>query len=75
LIGDGDLVQLAQLSANCWEKEKRPFRIAVDEAGWRFNNLNDFQVAQIRARRLNLNIAIFIIFISCVNSTLTILFA
>jgi hypothetical protein len=40
------------LATEFYEEHGRPFRIAVDEAGWRFKNLNDYQVAKIQASKL-----------------------
>jgi Holliday junction resolvase YEN1 len=40
---------LADLSAEFFQKHGRPMRIAVDEAGWRFKNLNEKQVEFIRS--------------------------
>lgn len=44
----GEVKSLAELSTSHFEKHGRPLRIAVDEAGWRFRNLTDAQVAFIR---------------------------
>ncbi|KAI9651652.1 MAG: hypothetical protein M1831_000555 [Alyxoria varia] len=50
VLGDGEVMPIATLSARHLEKTGRPFRIAVDEAGWRFNNLTPWQVAKIREK-------------------------
>lgn len=42
------MIHIAAYAAQHFEKHHRPLRIAVDEAGWRFNNLTEFQVEQIR---------------------------
>ncbi|KAF3941016.1 hypothetical protein ABW19_dt0200837 [Dactylella cylindrospora] len=44
-------MSIAQLATEHYRKHGRPFRIAVDEAGWRFNNLNDRQVYKIRSEQ------------------------
>jgi holliday junction resolvase YEN1 len=49
MVGDEAIIPLAQLATEFYEKHGRPFRIAVDEAGWRFNNLTEQQAAQIQA--------------------------
>ncbi|KAF2489691.1 PIN domain-like protein, partial [Lophium mytilinum] len=43
-------VETAQLATEHYHKTGRPLRIAVDEAGWRFNNLNEHQVKAIREK-------------------------
>ncbi|KAK4997284.1 hypothetical protein LTR66_003259, partial [Elasticomyces elasticus] len=48
VLGQGERVSIAEYSARHFERCKRPLRIAVDEAGWRFNNLNPEQVQRIR---------------------------
>lgn len=48
VIGDGQVISIAKYASDHFEKHGRPLRIAIDEAGWRFNNLNDHQVKQIR---------------------------
>lgn len=50
VLGDGKITPLAEYAASHFLRQKRPLRVAVDEAGWRFNNLTDAQVAAIRAR-------------------------
>ncbi|KAF2670896.1 PIN domain-like protein [Microthyrium microscopicum] len=47
-LGDGEVVPIVQLASEHFQRYGRPFRIAIDEAQWRFNNLNDGQVANIR---------------------------
>ena len=48
IIGDGEVVAIADLATEHFRRTGRSFRVAVDEAGWRFNNLTDAQVARIR---------------------------
>lgn len=49
MIGDaGEVVHIAEYAARFFEKHKRPLRIAVDEACWRFTNLTPEQVEKIR---------------------------
>ncbi|KAK6435625.1 hypothetical protein LTR95_008191 [Oleoguttula sp. CCFEE 5521] len=55
VIGDGEVTTIADFATGHFEKEGRPLRIAVDEAGWRFNNLTDAQVAQIREKEATAN--------------------
>lgn len=50
VLGDGEVLPIAEYAAKHFETYKRPLRIAIDEAGWRFNNLTDFQVAKIREK-------------------------
>ncbi|THZ35195.1 hypothetical protein D6C90_07439 [Aureobasidium pullulans] len=50
ILGEGEVKSLAQLSTEHYKKHNRPLRVAVDEAGWRFHNLNDAQVAAIRQK-------------------------
>lgn len=47
LIGDGETIALAQLAADYLERKGRPLRIAIDEAVWRFNNLNKYEIKDI----------------------------
>lgn len=44
---------IAQIASNYLQEEGRPFRIAIDEASWRFKNLNAFQVAAIRESKMS----------------------
>lgn len=48
IIGDGEIWSLAAYAARHFEQHGRPLRIAVDGAGWRFENLNPEQVEKIR---------------------------
>lgn len=48
VLGEGEVTLLADYAAAHFETHKRPLRIAVDEACWRFTNLNVEQVARIR---------------------------
>ena len=50
IIGRGDLVSLAQYATDHYKQHGRPLRVAVDEPGWRFNNLTPAQVAFIRSK-------------------------
>ncbi|KAF2091399.1 PIN domain-like protein, partial [Saccharata proteae CBS 121410] len=50
ILGDGEIVSLAELSDEYYRRHGRPLRVAVDEAGWRFSNLTDQQVAIIRKK-------------------------
>ncbi|THX96043.1 hypothetical protein D6D03_08951 [Aureobasidium pullulans] len=50
ILGEGEVKSLAQLSTEHYKKHNRPLRVAIDEAGWRFHNLNDTQVAAIRQK-------------------------
>lgn len=46
---------MPKLASDHFRETGRPLRIAIDEAGWRFNNLTDAQVAAIRASTLTFN--------------------
>ncbi|KXT09011.1 hypothetical protein AC579_7869 [Pseudocercospora musae] len=48
VLGQGEVTELADYAAAHFEEHKRPLRIAVDEACWRFRNLNEEQVKKIR---------------------------
>jgi Holliday junction resolvase YEN1 len=50
VIGRGDLVALAKYATDHYKQHGRPLRVAVDEPGWRFNNLTPAQVAFIRSK-------------------------
>ncbi|GAB7354544.1 hypothetical protein MBLNU459_g5002t3 [Dothideomycetes sp. NU459] len=50
ILGDGEITALADLATDHFRRTGRPLRLAVDEAGWRFNNLNKQQVAFIREK-------------------------
>jgi Holliday junction resolvase YEN1 len=50
ILGEGEVKSLAQISTDHWKIHKRPLRVAIDEAGWRFHNLSDAQVAAIRQK-------------------------
>ena len=50
VIGRGDLVSLAHYATDHYKQHGRPLRVAVDEPGWRFNNLTPQQVAFIRSK-------------------------
>lgn len=48
VLGEGEIWHIADYAAEFFNKHHRPLRIAVDEAGWRFKNLNAHQVEAIR---------------------------
>ncbi|KAI6819332.1 hypothetical protein KC340_g13799 [Hortaea werneckii] len=48
VIGEGEIVHIADYAAQHFRKHGRPLRIAVDEACWRFTNLTPEQVGKIR---------------------------
>ncbi|KAM0712437.1 hypothetical protein Q7P37_011533 [Cladosporium fusiforme] len=48
VIGKGELVPTAKLASDHYEKHGRPLRVAIDEAGWRFNNISPAQLEIIR---------------------------
>ncbi|KAI6890763.1 hypothetical protein KC318_g14420 [Hortaea werneckii] len=48
VIGEGKIVHIADYAARHFQKHRRPLRIAVDEACWRFTNLTPEQVQKIR---------------------------
>ena len=50
VIGGGELVTLAQYATDHYKQHGRPLRVAVDEPGWRFNNLTPAQVEFIRSK-------------------------
>ncbi|KAI6801262.1 hypothetical protein KC360_g1520 [Hortaea werneckii] len=47
VIGEGEIVHIADYAAQHFRKHGRPLRIAVDEACWRFTNLTPEQVEKI----------------------------
>ena len=47
-IGDGEVVSIAELAANHFQKHGKPLRIAVDEASWRYKNVTHEQTLGIR---------------------------
>ncbi|KAK3053439.1 hypothetical protein LTR09_005608 [Extremus antarcticus] len=55
ILGDGEVKSIAELSTEHLKRTGRPLRVAIDEAGWRFNNLTDQQVAAIRAKEPRAN--------------------
>lgn len=55
VIGDGEITTIADYATKHFEREGRPLRVAVDEAGWRFNNLTPDQVAKIREKEAAAN--------------------
>ncbi|KAI7238291.1 hypothetical protein KC330_g2588 [Hortaea werneckii] len=48
VIGEGEIVHVADYAARHFQTHKRPLRIAVDEACWRFTNLTPERVQKIR---------------------------
>lgn len=48
VLGEGEVRNIADYAADFFAKHKRPLRIAVDEACWRFTNLSDEQRDKIR---------------------------
>lgn len=48
ILGDGEITSIAQLASDHFQRTSRPLRVAVDQAGWRFSNLNSHQVRAIR---------------------------
>lgn len=50
VIGKGELVSLAEHATNHFKRYGRPLRVAVDEPGWRLNNLTPAEVAKIRSK-------------------------
>lgn len=50
VIGKGDVVAIAKYATDHFQKHGRPLRVAVDEPGWRFNNLTPQAVAIIREK-------------------------
>ncbi|KAK8179715.1 PIN domain-like protein, partial [Phyllosticta citribraziliensis] len=55
IVGEGDVTEIAQLASDHFRRTGRPLRIAVDEAGWRFHNLNEHQVKGILKETPNAN--------------------
>ncbi|KAK5163218.1 uncharacterized protein LTR77_010804 [Saxophila tyrrhenica] len=55
ILGDGEVNSIAELSTEHFKRTGRPLRVAIDEAGWRFHNLTDAQVAAIRAKEPRAN--------------------
>lgn len=49
-IGEGELVSIAELATDHYGRHGRPFRVAVDEAGWRFSNLTEAALKAIREK-------------------------
>jgi hypothetical protein len=47
VIGLGEVTSIADIAADDYQRNSRPLRIAADEAGWRFNNLNGQQQTAI----------------------------
>ncbi|EME47462.1 hypothetical protein DOTSEDRAFT_166539 [Dothistroma septosporum NZE10] len=48
VLGDGEIRNIADFAAEHFRTHRRPLRIAVDEACWRFTNLTPEQVEKIR---------------------------
>lgn len=55
-LGDGEVISIAKHASDHFKKTGRPLRIAIDEAGWRFNNLNAYQVAKFRESKYCLSV-------------------
>jgi len=49
-IGRGEVVSIAKYATDHFNKHGRPLRVAVDEPGWRFNNLTPQQIEMIRKK-------------------------
>jgi hypothetical protein len=49
-----EVMPIAQLAQEHFQREGRPLKIAIDEADWRFNNVSPEQVAAIRRSVFNL---------------------
>ncbi|KAF2436066.1 hypothetical protein EJ08DRAFT_603010 [Tothia fuscella] len=50
VLGEGELKSLAELSAEYFQKNGRPLRIAVDEVNWRFKNINQHGIKAIQEK-------------------------
>jgi Holliday junction resolvase YEN1 len=50
VIGRGEVVSIAKYATDHFNQHGRPLRVAVDEPGWRFNNLTPQQVEMIRKK-------------------------
>lgn len=50
VIGRGEIVSIAKYATDFFNQHDRPLRVAVDEPGWRFNNLTPQQVEMIRKK-------------------------
>jgi Holliday junction resolvase YEN1 len=50
VIGRGEVVSIAKYATDHFNQHGRPLRVAVDEPGWRFNNLTPQKVEEIRKR-------------------------
>ena len=50
VLGNGEVIHIADYAARYFKKHKRPLRVAVDEACWRYNNVNEEQVEGIRTK-------------------------
>lgn len=48
LLGDGEVVSMTKIASDHFLQTGRAFRIAIDEAAWRFKNLTEAQVEAIR---------------------------
>lgn len=59
ILGEGEVWHIADFAADFFKKHHRPLRIAVDEPGWRFKNLNAHEVQKIKEGEaaVNVNIA------------------
>jgi Holliday junction resolvase YEN1 len=50
VTGRGEVVSIAKYATDHFNQHGRPLRVAVDEPGWRFNNLTPQQVEMIRKK-------------------------
>lgn len=50
VIGRGEIVSIAKYATDHFNQHGRPLRVAVDEPGWRFNNLTPQHVEIIRKK-------------------------
>lgn len=48
VVGEGEVWHIADYAADFFKKHHRPLRIAIDEACWRFRNLNAHEVEKIK---------------------------
>jgi Holliday junction resolvase YEN1 len=55
VIGRGEVVSIAKYATDHFNQHGRPLRVAVDEPGWRFNNLTPQQVEIIRKKEAAAN--------------------
>ncbi|KAF2772226.1 PIN domain-like protein, partial [Teratosphaeria nubilosa] len=70
--GEGQVVHIADYAAQHFQQPKRPLRIAVDEACWRFCNVTHEQAEKIRegepaANPIEANILYRVLRLMCLN--------